>query len=59
MQTVPQGRAARPEDCVLGRARSFGYERSLRPCFGTTIAPLRRAAFRQPLLAVALTACPT
>ena len=28
-----------------------GYERSLRPCLGTTIAPGRRATFRQALLA--------
>ena len=27
-----------------------GYERSLRPCLGTTIAPRRRATFRQTLL---------
>jgi hypothetical protein len=27
-----------------------GYEPSLRPCLGTTIAPLRRATFHQSLL---------
>src|SRR5918992_3071856 len=52
-QSVPQGRAARPVDVVLSRARIYGYGRSLRPCHGTTIAPLRRAVSRQTLLAFA------
>ena len=42
-------RAARPRR-VLSRADSFGYRRSLRPCLGTSIAPRRRAPFRQTLL---------
>jgi hypothetical protein len=53
MWSVPPGRAARPEDCVLSRARSKTYERSLRPCLGTIIAPRRRATFRQTLLGLA------
>jgi hypothetical protein len=35
-----------------------GYERSLRPCFGTTIAPRRRATFRQTRLAALAVGCP-
>src|SRR5438105_2732674 len=36
--------------CVLSRAHSFCYGHSLRPCLGTSIAPRRRATFRQNLL---------
>jgi hypothetical protein len=32
------------------RPYRWGYERSLRPCLGTSIAPRRRAPFRQALL---------
>jgi hypothetical protein len=49
---VPPGRAARPEAASSVAPVASGYARSLRPCLGTTIAPLRRAAFRQPLLGV-------
>src|SRR3990170_4629356 len=50
---VPQGRAESPRCGVLGRARiSNQYERSLRPCLAPPIAPLRRATFRQTLLAL-------
>ena len=38
-----------PRCRVLSRAHSYGYGRSLRPCLGTTIAPLRRAVLRQTL----------
>src|SRR5688500_18785150 len=49
---VPQDRAGSPRSGVLGRARiSNQYERSLRPCLAPPIAPLRRAKFRQTLLA--------
>jgi prepilin-type N-terminal cleavage/methylation domain-containing protein len=48
---VPQGRAGRPEAASSVAPVSQGYERSLRPCLGTTIAPQRRATFRQALLA--------
>jgi enamine deaminase RidA (YjgF/YER057c/UK114 family) len=46
---VPQGRAARPLDGVLSHPRTYGYEGSLRPCEGTTIAPLRRGVSRRAL----------
>src|ERR671922_765669 len=46
---VPPGRAARPEAASSVASVSHRYERSLRPCLGTTIAPLRRATFRQTL----------
>jgi hypothetical protein len=49
-QSVPPGRAARTEAASSVAPVASGYERSLRPCLGTTIAPLRRAAFRQALL---------
>src|SRR3954451_1122380 len=39
-----------PPGSVLGRAHIYGYGRSLRPPQGTSIAPRRRAAFRQTLL---------
>ena len=52
--SVPPGHAARPECCVLSRAESRNYRRSLRPCLGTSSAPLRRATFRQTLLLLAL-----
>src|SRR5215204_4676265 len=47
---VPPGPAARPEAASSVAPVSHRYERSLRPCLGTTIAPLRRAAFHQALL---------
>ena len=51
MTAEPSGRAARPEVCVLSRARSsFATGAPLRPCLGTTIAPRRRATFRHTLL---------
>src|SRR4026209_544860 len=43
--------ACPPRCCALGRARTFLYERSLRPCLGTSIASPERAPFRQRLLA--------
>src|SRR2546423_2857696 len=53
MQSVPPGRAARPPAplCLRSRAHIYGYGRSLRPPKGTSIAPRRRAVFRQTLLA--------
>ncbi len=36
-----------PRPRPQSRPYSSGYERSLRPCLGTTIAPRRRATFRQ------------
>src|SRR5213079_2104478 len=55
IQSVPPGRAARPPAplCLRSRAHIYGYGRSLRPPQGTTIAPRRRAVFRQPLLVAA------
>src|SRR6266516_1772854 len=35
---------------LRSRADSLGYQHSLRPCLGTSIAPGRRAAFRQTRL---------
>src|SRR6266536_1059660 len=49
--TVPPGRAARPDAASSVAPVPFRYERSLRPCLGTAIAPRRRALFRQTLLA--------
>src|SRR5512132_125916 len=40
-----------PPGTVLSRAHIYGYGRSLRPPQGTSIAPRRRAVFRQTLLA--------
>ena len=45
----PPERAARPEDGPRAPAL-IRCEHSLRPCLGTTIAPRRRATFRQALL---------
>jgi hypothetical protein len=39
-----------PPGTVLSRAHIYGYGRSLRPPQGTSIAPRRRAVFRQTLL---------
>ena len=39
-----------PPGSVLSRAHIYGYGRSLRPPQGTSIAPRRRAVFRQALL---------
>ena len=39
-----------PPGCVLSRARTYWYARSLRPCLETSIAPRRRAVFHQTLL---------
>ena len=50
MPPEPQGRAARPEAASSVAPVASGHERSLRPCLGTTIAPLREAAFRRALL---------
>src|SRR6185503_10765753 len=48
---VPSERAARPEAASSVAPVASGYEHSLRPCLGTTIAPQRRALSRQALLA--------
>ena len=48
---VPPGRAARPQAASSVAPVSQGYERSLRPCLGTSIAPWRRALSRQTLQA--------
>ena len=48
---VPPGRAARPDAASSVAPVPSRYERSLRPCLGTSIAPRRRALFRQTLLA--------
>src|SRR5512133_1873940 len=45
-------RAARPEAASSVAPVPDRYERSLRPCLGTTIAPQRRALSRQALLAL-------
>jgi len=50
---VPPERAARPESASSVAPVASGYEHSLRPCLGTTIAPRRRALFRQTVLALA------
>ncbi len=42
MTTRPSGRAARPSASSSVAPVASGYERSLRPCLGTTIAPRRR-----------------
>ena len=49
---VPQGCAARPESGASVAPVTVATGATLRPCLGTTIAPLRRAAFRQAFLAV-------
>src|SRR5437870_6519904 len=46
----PSGRAVRPEAASSVAPVPSGYEHSLRPCLGTSIAPRRRATFRQALL---------
>src|SRR5207342_3944745 len=46
----PPGRAARPDAASSVASVPFRYARSLRPCLGTSIAPRRRATFRQTLL---------
>ncbi len=61
MQTTREGSAKRslcrraallaPKTASSVAPVTSGYERSLCPCFGTTIAPQRRATFRQTLLA--------
>src|SRR6187401_807983 len=48
--TVPPERAARPDAASSVAPVPSRYERSLRPCLGTTSAPRRRAEFRQSLL---------
>jgi hypothetical protein len=48
--TVPPEHAARPEAASSVAPVPSRYERSLRPCLGTTIALRRRASFRQTLL---------
>src|SRR5881628_2848657 len=45
------GTRCSPPGSVLSRAHIYGYGRSLRPPQGTSIAPRRRAVFRQTLLA--------
>src|SRR4029450_13718611 len=45
------GAGRSPPGSGLSRAHIYGYGRSLRPPQGTTIAPRRRAPFRQTLLA--------
>ena len=45
----PPERAARPEAASSVAPVPSRYERSLRPCLGTSIAPRRRAIFRQAL----------
>jgi len=51
MQSVPPARCSPPAPpWFRSRAHIYGYGRSLRPPQGTSIAPLRRAAFRQTLL---------
>ncbi|MFL5970806.1 MAG: hypothetical protein ACJ750_00230 [Gaiellaceae bacterium] len=47
---MPQGCAGRPEAASSVAPVSHRYGRSLRPCLGTTIAPLRRTTFHQTLL---------
>src|SRR3954452_10361177 len=49
---MPPERAARPDAASSVAPVASRYERSLRPCLGTTIAPRRRALFRQTLLGV-------
>jgi hypothetical protein len=51
MTAVPLGRATRPVAASSVAPVASRDDRSLRPCLGTTIAPRRRATFRQPLLA--------
>src|SRR5919109_209968 len=46
----PPGRAARPDAASSIAPIVIHYRGSLRPCLGTSIAPLRRATFRQTLL---------
>src|ERR671922_584377 len=46
----PPGRAARPGAASSVAPIVIHYRGSLRPCLGTSIAPLRRATFRQTLL---------
>ena len=48
---MPSGRTARPEAASSVAPVSHRYERSLRPCLGTTSAPRRRATFHQAPLA--------
>jgi 16S rRNA (guanine966-N2)-methyltransferase len=45
---VPSERAARPEAASSVASVASGYERSLRPCLGTTIAFRRRATLVNP-----------
>jgi VanZ family protein len=47
--SVPPGRAARPDAASSAASVPSRYERSLRPRLGTSIAPRRRAKFRQAL----------
>jgi hypothetical protein len=52
----PPSRAARPDAASSVAPVASGYEHSLRPCPGTSIAPRRRAIFRQTLLGRRITA---
>src|SRR3954463_10321495 len=50
IKSVPSAARCSPAGSVLSRAHIYGYERSLHPPQRTTIAPRRRAPFRQTLL---------